>query len=99
MSLYYKELGLLPPGIDVSSQFDASPSDIAVDCPPEVAGFILHNQLLKQKVVWYSYYICGFYRVMKQHLTSFASIFRLFYGIIIIISLILHEQAVTCFVF
>jgi len=50
VSLYYKELGLLPPGIDVSSQFESFPSDIAVDCAPEIAGFILHNQLLKQKV-------------------------------------------------
>jgi len=48
--LYYKELGLLPPGIDVSSQFEACPSDIAVDCAPEIAGFILHNHPIKQKV-------------------------------------------------
>ena len=50
VSLYYKELGLLPPGIDSSSQFEAIPSDVVVDCAPEIAGFILHNQALKQKV-------------------------------------------------
>jgi len=50
VSLYYKELGLLPPGIDTSSQFEAVPSDIAVDCAPEIVGFILHNQSLKLKV-------------------------------------------------
>jgi len=50
VSLCYKELGLLPPGIDVSYQFEACPSDIAVDCAPEIAAFILHNHPLKQKV-------------------------------------------------
>jgi len=53
VSLYYKELGLLPPGIDGSSQFDANPSDIEVECTPEIAAFVLHNQLLKQKVTYY----------------------------------------------
>jgi len=50
VSLYYKELGILPPGIDTSSQFDATPSDVAVACAPEIAAFILQNQSLKQKV-------------------------------------------------
>ena len=52
VSLYYKELGVLPPGVDVSSQFEAVPSDIAVDCTPEIAAFVLHNQSLKQKVAY-----------------------------------------------
>ena len=51
VSLYYKELGLFPPGVDGSSQFEAVPSDIAVDCAPEIAAFILHNPPLKQKVI------------------------------------------------
>jgi len=50
--LYYKELGLLPPSFDCSSQFEAVPSHVAVDCAPEIAGFILHNQSLKQKVTY-----------------------------------------------
>ena len=50
MSLYYKELGILPPGIDTSSQFDATPSDVAVACALEIAAFISQNQSLKQKV-------------------------------------------------
>ena len=50
VSLYYKELGLCPPGIDCSSQFDVVPSDVAVECASEIAGFILHNKSLKQKV-------------------------------------------------
>jgi len=52
VSLYYKELGLFPPGFDGSSQFEAVPSDIAVDCVSEIAAFILHNQSLKQKVMF-----------------------------------------------
>jgi len=52
VSLYYKELGLLPPSFDCSSQFEAVPSHVAVDCAPEIAGFILHNQSLKQKVTY-----------------------------------------------
>jgi len=51
VSLYHKELGLYPPGFDGSSQFEAVPSDIAVDCASEIAAFILHNQSLKQKVI------------------------------------------------
>lgn len=52
VSLYYKEFGLFPPGLDGSSQFEAVPSDIAVDCAPEIVGFILHNESLKQKVTY-----------------------------------------------
>jgi len=52
VSLYYKELGLFPPSIDGSSRFEAVPSDIAVDCAPEIAAFVLHNQSLKHKVIY-----------------------------------------------
>jgi len=50
VSVYYKELGVIPPGIDVSSPFEAVPSDIAMNCSPEITKFILQNQSLKQKV-------------------------------------------------
>ena len=53
VALYYKELGLLPPGIDGSSQFEAIPSDVAVDCSPEIAAFILRNPPVKHQVMYF----------------------------------------------
>ena len=47
---YYPAFGVVPPDFDPSNPIQPQPKEIAIDCKPEIAGFINHNKTIKKQI-------------------------------------------------